>query len=98
MDPRLQALKKALSLDESTVFRLQGQSVETLARHCPEETEAFRDGLELRYRVIMVISADSVDFERDVRKYDECADRINEKYGPETAIKFRTSGKWGLNC
>jgi hypothetical protein len=41
--------------------------------------------------------ADSVDFERSVREYDRCADRINEKYGPDTATKFRPSGKWGLN-
>jgi hypothetical protein len=97
LDPRLQALKQAFSLDERTVFRLHGRSVETLAGHCPDEPEAFRDGLELRYRVILVISADSVDFDRDVRNYDECVDRINEKYGPATAIKFQTSGKWGLN-
>ena len=94
---RLEALKQAFSLDESTVFRLHGQTVETLAKHCPDEPEAFRDGLELRYRRIMVISADSVDFERDVRNYDECVDRINAKYGPDTATKYQPSGGWGLN-
>lgn len=53
--------------------------------------------MELRYRFIMAISADSCDFERDVRKYDECVDRINGKYGPGTATKYPSSGDLGMN-
>lgn len=93
---RLEALKQGFSLDESTLFRLRREFMETVVKHCPDEPEAFRDGMELRYRLIMVISADSVDYERDVRKYDECVDRINEKYGPDTAIKYQLGSRLGL--
>ena len=94
---RLEALKLGFSLDEKTLFRLRREFMETLAKHCPDEPEAFRDGMELSYRLIMVISADSVDFERDVQRYNECVDHINEKYGPDTATKYQSSGDWGLN-
>ena len=93
---RLEALKQGFSLDERTLLHLRMQFMDAIARHCPDQPEAFGDGMELRYRLIMVVSADSVDFERSVREYNEFVDRINDKYGPATATRYRSSGKWGL--
>lgn len=33
----LEALKQCFSLDEPTVFRLHGETLEALAKHCPDQ-------------------------------------------------------------
>src|SRR5689334_4370722 len=94
---RLEALKLAFTLDESTLLGLHRQPPETQAQHCPDQPEAFRDGVELRFRMIMVMSAEMSEFKNDVLDYDAFVDRINAKYGPGTATRYSTSGNWGLD-
>lgn len=93
---RLEALKHAFTIDESTLLSLHRQPPEVQAQHCPDQPEAFRDGVELRFRMIMVMCAEMSEFKNDVRDYDAFVDRINAKYGSGTAIKYSSSGDWGL--
>lgn len=92
------ALKLGYAPDEATVFALHRKPLDALAEVCPDEPEAFRDGVELRSRRIMVISADvRSELERDIRDFDAFVDHINATYGPGTATAYTPGGSFGLN-
>ena len=62
------------------------------------ETEAFRDGMSLRLKMLMVFSADSeTDYRNDIEAYDAEAERLNHRYGNIVvpAVEARKTEAWG---
>lgn len=81
--PVRDSMMAGYSLSESEVLDLpfSARELEAAAlRHA--DPAAFRDGVELRHRMVGVYSADRAsEYEQDCRDYDEFVEVLHEKYG-----------------